>query len=114
MTKLKFNQLKDYLLSYSKVTTNQQLLPNWTIFSNTTSQKPAEAQYFALIKNDSYPVILELKTDPKLAKLLAEKYESIAPAKNIDPQNWVQIICTDQLSNQELFDLIRLAYNQTS
>ncbi len=114
MTKFSADQIADQLKSYPNVTTNHQILENWTVFSNTTNEKPTEEQYFAIVKNDSYPAILELKTDAKLAKTLTKRYESISPAKNIDPQYWIQIICADQLSQQQLFDLIRLAYDQTS
>ncbi len=113
MTKFSAEQIADQLKTYPGVTTNNQILENWTVFSNTTSEKPTTEQYFAILKNNSYPAILELKTDPKLAKTLAERYESISPAKNIDPRHWIQIICAGQLDQQELFDLIRLAYDQT-
>ncbi len=114
MTKFSAEQISNKLKNYPNVTTNDQILENWTIFSNTTSEEPAEEQYFVILKNNSCPAILELKTDAKLAKTLAERYESISPAKNIDPRHWIQIICTGQLTDQELFDLIRLAYDQTT
>ncbi len=113
MSKFTAEQLTEKILEYPNITTNDQILENWTIFSNTTSEKPAEEQYFAILKNNSYPAILELKTDRKLAKLLSEKYESVSPAKNIDPRYWIQIICAGQLEDQDLLDLIRLAYDQT-
>ncbi len=106
--------LKSKLLSYDQVKTDQEILKNWTMFSSQVADKDQTEQFFALLKNDSYPAILELKTDSKLAKNLCQKYESISPAKNIDPQNWIQIVCSGQLSDQELFDLIRLAYDQAS
>jgi len=65
---------------------------------------------FALIKEDSEPINLSLKCDPELAKTLREKFETILPGYHLNKTHWNTIICSGQLSDDEIFDLIRHSY----
>lgn len=72
----------------------------------------AEGKMFALIDEKSSPVRLSLKCDPQLAELLREKYETVLPGYHLNKKHWNTIICSGQLDDQELKDLIRHSYEQ--
>lgn len=70
----------------------------------------ANGKMFALIQEDSDPVRLSLKCDPTLAELLREKYETILPGYHLNKKHWNTIICSGQVPDDELRDLIRHSY----
>ena len=65
---------------------------------------------FAIIAEKSKPVRLSLKCDPQLATTLREKYETVLPGYHLNKKHWNTIICTGQLGEDELFDLVRHSY----
>lgn len=65
---------------------------------------------FALIAEGSDPVRLSLKCDPQLSVLLREKYETVLPGYHLNKKHWNTIICSGQLGEDELQDLIRHSY----
>ena len=65
---------------------------------------------FALIAEKSKPIQLSLKCDPQLAELLRERYETVVPGYHLNKKHWNTIICTGQLSDDEIKDLARLSY----
>jgi len=69
-----------------------------------------EGKMFALIDEKSMPVRLSLKCDPQLSELLREKYESVLPGYHLNKKHWNTIICSGQLEDDELRDLIRHSY----
>lgn len=62
---------------------------------------------FALIAEGSDPVRISLKCDPELSKVLREKYETVLPGYHLNKKHWNTIICSGQLSEEEIQDLIR-------
>lgn len=67
------------------------------------------------VKNDhTFLVInsstLEVRCDPKLAKLLQEKYESVMQSRYFGRAG-IEIVPSSQLSKAELGDLIRLSFD---
>lgn len=70
----------------------------------------AEGKMFALVSETTQPVRLSLKCDPQLAELLREKYESVLPGYHLNKKHWNTIICSGQLDDAELNDLIRHSY----
>ena len=56
------------------------------------------------------PVKLSLKCDPQLAELLREKYETVVPGYHLNKKHWNTILCTGQVPDDELRDLIRHSY----
>ncbi len=70
-----------------------------------------DGKMFALIAGDSKPLRLSLKCDPLLAEKLRADYETVLPAQNLDKKHWNTIICTGQVSDDELKGLITLSYN---
>ena len=102
-------ELEDYLLSF----------PNTWLdfpFGETTSvykighKETGEGKMFALITNDSKPLQVSLKCDPVLAETLREKYETVVPGYHLNKKHWNTIICSGQLSDEEIKDLANLSY----
>ena len=65
---------------------------------------------FALIAEGSNPVRVSLKCDPLLAQTLRERYESVMPGYHLNKKHWNTIICSGQLSDDEIKDLIVHSY----
>lgn len=69
-----------------------------------------KGKMFALIAEGSSPVRLSLKCDPTLAELLREKYETVLPGYHLNKKHWNTIICSGQVPEDELRDLVRHSY----
>lgn len=69
---------------------------------------------FAIIDETSMPVRVSLKCDPQLAELLREKYESVLPGYHLNKKHWNTIICSGQLDDNELKDLVRHSFELVS
>ncbi|MDR2336713.1 MAG: MmcQ/YjbR family DNA-binding protein [Candidatus Nomurabacteria bacterium] len=83
---------------------------NLVIFTTPNSA----GKIFLILHTKNSPFRLEVGTDPKLAKLLVERYESVMPSKNISPNEWIEIICSGQLEEAEILDLIRMSFNRAN
>ena len=70
-----------------------------------------EGKMYALIADDSKPLRLSLKCDPNLAETLREKYETVVPGYHLNKKHWNTIICSGQLNEEEIKDLIRLSHD---
>ncbi len=66
---------------------------------------------FALIAENSNPLRISLKCDPTLAEKLREEYETVLPGYYLNKKHWNTIICTGQVSDDELKSFIILSYN---
>lgn len=64
----------------------------------------------AIVQEGSNPLRISLKCDPQLAVNLREKYESVLPGYHLNKKHWNTIICSGQLSDDEIIDLARLSY----
>lgn len=78
--------------------------------TGTESGDKNKRHMFALIDQKSLPVRLSLKCDPQLAELLREKYESVLPGYHLNKKHWNTIVCSGQLDDDELKDLVRHSY----
>ena len=65
---------------------------------------------FAIIAEKSDPLRISLKCDPHLAEVLREKYETVVPGYHLNKKHWNTIICSGQLGDDELKDLIVHSY----
>ena len=65
---------------------------------------------FAIINETADPLRVSLKCDPELALQLREKYETILPGYHLNKKHWNTIICSGQLSDEEIFDFVRHSY----
>lgn len=73
-----------------------------------------EGKMFALIESGSQPVRLSLRCDPRLSKLLRERYETVLTAQQLNKNHWITVICTGQLPDDEIEDLARLSHQLAS
>lgn len=64
---------------------------------------------FLVVHLGTDPLRVEVRTDGRLRKLLMEKYESVLDSRYFG-RNGVEVICSGQLTEDEVYDLIRLSY----
>lgn len=69
-----------------------------------------DGKIMAIIAEGSNPLRVSLKCDPQLAKLLRDKYESVLPGYHLNKNHWNTILCTGQVPESELLDLVRHSY----
>ena len=66
-----------------------------------------EKAFLVLNKNT-----VEVRCDEKLGKFLREKYESVMESRYFG-RGGIEIVLSGQMTNDELYDLVRLSYNMT-
>ena len=64
---------------------------------------------FAVVYEGTSPLRVELRCDGRLAGILKERYESVMAGRVLG-RNGVEVVCSGQLSREELRDLLRHAY----
>ncbi len=74
----------------------------WRIFSRGE-------KIFLCVEEGKTPLRVELRCDRKLGKTLQERYESVMESRALG-RNGIEIVCSGQLSDDEVYDLIRHAY----
>ena len=74
------------------------------------NKETGEGKMFALIAGGSNPVRISLKCDPLLAKTLRDKYETVLPGYHLNKKHWNTIICSGQLTIEEVQVLMRHSY----
>ena len=77
-----------------------------TIDEKTRTLYYKEEKVFLVVNKNT----IEVRTDSELKKLLVEKYESVMESRYFG-RGGVEIVMAGQLSDDELFDLVRLSYN---
>lgn len=80
-------------------------------FGEGTAVYKVGDKMFAIINETSVPLRISLKCDPQLATVLREKYESVLPGYHLNKKHWNTVICSGQLADQEIVDLIVHSYN---
>lgn len=104
MTHKDFN---DFMLSLPKVWLDYPFGEEAAVYK--FGDKP-DGKIAAIVAEGSKPLRVSLKCDPKLAELLREKYESVLPGYHLNKKHWNTIICSGQLTDDEVLDLARLSY----
>ena len=97
------------LLSYDNVATDDSLGEDIRAFRYDVGE--SEPAMFAIVYHQTKPLKVSLRCDPQLSKNLREEYETVLPGENLDRKIWNTIICSGQLTDDEVIDLARLAYN---
>jgi predicted DNA-binding protein (MmcQ/YjbR family) len=64
---------------------------------------------FLIVEKKTSPLRIETRCDRKLSKVLQERYESVMESRALG-RNGIEIICSGQLSEEDIIDLIRHAY----
>lgn len=104
-------EIEDFLLQLPKVWLEYPFGEGTAVYKY--GDKP-DGKIIAIIAEGSKPLRVSLKCDPQLALVLREKYETVVPGYHLNKKHWNTIICTGQLSDQEIFDLVRLSYRLVS
>ena len=102
-------ELEEYLLGFPDT---------WLVFPfgegtsvyKVGNKDAGEGKLFAIIADGSSPLRVSLKCDPQLAINLREKYESVQAGYHLNKKHWNTILCTGQLTDDEIKDLARLSY----
>jgi predicted DNA-binding protein (MmcQ/YjbR family) len=102
-------ELEEYLLSFPNAWLDFPFGEGTSVYK-AGHKESGEGKMFALIADDSKPLRVSLKCDPVLAETLREKYETVVPGYHLNKKHWNTIICSGQLSDDEIKDLARLSY----
>ena len=103
------NEINTLLLSYPNTWLDFPFGEGVSVYK-VGDKAAGEGKLFAIIADESKPLRISLKCDPGLATLLREKYESVLPGYHLNKKHWNTILCTGQLPDDELRDLIRHSY----
>ena len=106
-------ELHDFLLSFPNTWLDFPFGEGTSVYK-VGNQEAGEGKLFAIIADESKPLRVSLKCDPQLAELLRAKYETVLPGYHLNKKHWNTIICTGQVPDDELQDLVRLSYNLVS
>ena len=104
---MKFDQINHYLLGLDGVTANQSMAEGVTMYNYQAGES---STMIAVVAPASKPLRISLRCDRKLARMLRERYETVLPGENLSKKDWNTIICSGQLSDDEIFDLARHSY----
>lgn len=108
---MEHKELEDFLLQMPKVWLDYPFGEDVAVYKYGT--KP-DGKIVAIISEKTKPLRVSLKCDPVLAENLREKYETVVPGYHLNKKHWNTIICSGQLSNEEIFDLARLSHRLVS
>ena len=104
-------ELETYLLSMPGAWLDYPFDETTAVYKVGHKDVPGEEEkMFALITEGSQPVRVILKCDPQLSSNLQQKYETVLPGYHLNKKHWITVICSGQLSDDEVKDLARLSY----
>ncbi len=103
-------ELEEYLLSFPNAWLDFPFGEGVSVYK-IGHKETNEGKMFAIIQDNSKPLRVSLKCDPQLALTLRERYETVVPGYHLNKKHWNTIICSGQLTDDELKDLVRLSYN---
>lgn len=102
-------ELEEYLLSMPNAWLDFPFGEGTSVYK-VGHKETGEGKLFAIIQDSSKPLRVSLKCDPQLAQTLRDKYETVLPGYHLNKKHWNTIICSGQLSDQEVKDLARHSY----
>ncbi|MDB5177265.1 MAG: hypothetical protein JWN75_933 [Candidatus Saccharibacteria bacterium] len=100
-------EFDDFVLTLPKVWLDYPFGEETAVYKY--GDKP-DGKIMAIVTENSKPLRISLKCDPKLAELLRDKYETVIPGYHLNKKHWNTIICSGQVPNDEIIDLTRLSY----
>jgi len=101
-------ELEAYLLTFENTWLDYPFGEGTSVYK--VGEKDGESKMFAIIADGTKPLRISLKCDPSLAEVLREKYETVLPGYHLNKTHWNTIICSGQLSDEEIKDLVVLSY----
>lgn len=102
-------ELEEYIMSFPNVWLDFPFGEGTSVYK-VGYKETGEGKMFALITDSSKPLRISLKCDPVLAESLREEYETVLPGYHLNKKHWNTIICSGQLSDDQISDLVRLSY----
>jgi len=102
-------ELETYLLSFPNTWLDFPFGEGTSVYK-VGDKESGEGKLFAIIADNSKPLNVSLKCDPQLAENLRDKYESVMPGYHLNKKHWNTIVCSGQLSDDEIKDLAALSY----
>ncbi len=103
--------IHDYLLSFPNTWLDYPFGESTAVYKVGHKDVPGQTEkMFALITEGSKPLRVSFKTDPQLNVLLQEKYETVLPGYHLNKKHWMTVICSGQVSDDEIKDFARLSY----
>lgn len=100
-------EIRDYLLARPNAWLDFPFGPEAEVYKVGPKDS---AKMYAIIQTGKEPVNLSLKCDPQLAEHLRDKFVTVMPGYHLNKKHWNTIVCSGELSEQELQDLIDLSY----
>lgn len=108
---LNHKALEEFLLSLPGAWLDYPFGKDTAVYKVGHKDVPGQSEkLFALIAEGSQPLRVSLKCDPQLSLNLQQKYESVQPGYHLNKKHWITVICSGQLSDDEVMDLARLSY----
>lgn len=104
-------QLEEFLFTFADVWLDYPFGEGTAVYKY--GPKP-EGKIVAIVAENTKPLRVSLKCDPLLAQTLRDKYESVVPGYHLNKKHWNTIICSGQLTDEEILDLARLSYRLVS
>lgn len=104
-------EFEDFILSFPDVWLDYPFGEGTAVYKY--GPKP-DGKIVAIVAEGSKPLRVSLKCDPLLAVNLRDKYESVQPGYHLNKKHWNTIICSGQLTDDEVLDLARLSYRLVS
>lgn len=108
---LSHREVEEYLLSKAGAWLDYPFGEDVAVYKIGPRDK---GKMFALIPEGKEPVRISLKCDPTLSETLRDKYESVMPGYHLNKKHWNTVICSGQLSDDEIFGLIDLSHQLVS
>jgi predicted DNA-binding protein (MmcQ/YjbR family) len=102
-------EIETYLLSFPNTWLDFPFGEGTSVYK-AGDKESGEGKIFAIIADGSKPLRVSLKCDPQLATTLRDKYESVLPGYHLNKKHWNTIICSGQLTDEEIKDLANLSY----
>jgi predicted DNA-binding protein (MmcQ/YjbR family) len=102
-------ELEEYLLSFPNTWLDYPFGEGTSVYK-VGHRETREGKLFAIIADGSNPLRVSLKCDPQLAQTLRERYETVLPGYHLNKKHWNTIVCSGQLTDDEIKDLARLSY----
>lgn len=102
-------ELEEYLLSFPNAWLDYPFGEGTSVYK-VGHKETGEGKLFAIIADGSNPLRVSLKCDPQLAQTLRDRYETVLPGYHLNKKHWNTIICSGQLTDDEIKDLARLSY----
>lgn len=64
---------------------------------------------FLVLQKNTKPLRIEIRCDRRLSNTLQERYESVMQGRALG-RNGLEVICSGQLSDEDIVDLVRHSY----